>query len=305
MRIAALIGAVLVSVAFSQMDTKPIVVRHNYVSSELSIELDGVCRVTDDSVRCWKPDQAPHPVLEKRMDAYFQYKNRLPITFGKKTRYAVFRVSGTPWHFLSDDWSFQLNDWSFKPYGHDDLYAARIVADPSAVSGEVRTNLPDDSEETVLELKSGASVKFQNGTLRFVRYESTKLDVGLYGIEAGPRWLIRCSYEGGTMVGAQIMAVDKDGVEIRTLDLKGKPVVVDPQLLNEFWGPSSGNRTAARPQFMEARISQYGENRVSSPMRPGDQVFATNIDPSVIGGLRFQHRSSQPLTITDIPLDPK
>lgn len=305
MRIAALIGAVLVSVAFSQMDTKPIVVRQNYVSSELSIELDGVCRVTDDTINCWKPDQTPHPVLEKRMDAYFQHKSRFPITFNKKTRYAVFRVSGTSRVFPPVEASFQLNDGSFRPYGHDDLYAARIVADPSAVSGEVRTNLPDDSEETVLELKSGASVKFQNGTLRFVRYESTKLDVGLYGIEAGPRWLIRCTYEGGTMGGAQVMAVDKDGVEIRTLDLKGKPVVVDPQLLNEFWRPPSENRTAAKPQFMEARISQFGDNGVIYPIRPGDQVFATNIDPSVIGGLRFQHRRSQPLTITEIPLDPK
>lgn len=305
MRVTALIGVGLAAMAFSQMDTKPIVVRHNYVNSELSIELDGVCRVTDESVSCWKPDQTPHPVLEKRMDAYFQHKNRLPITFGKKTRYAVFRVSGTPWHFLSDDWSFQLNSWSFKPYGHDDLFAARIVADASAISGEVRTSLPDDSEETILELKPGASVKFQNGTLRFVRYESTKLDVGLYGIEAGPRWLIRCTFEGGTMAGAQVKAVDKDGVEIRTLDLKGKPVVVDPQLLNEFWRPPSENRTAAKPQFMEARISQFGENGVSYPMRLGDQVFATNIDPSVIGGLRFQNRRSQPLTISDIPLDPR
>ena len=295
-------GLGLATLAAAQLDTKPIEVSQNYRGPDGSIELEGVCKIDETSVTCWKGDGKPHESLRQRMVSHLQRDTYFSVHFGKKSRYAVFRIkSGNVRYFTSELSGITLESDTEDPY-RNRLFALPVVSEVREKSASItlRTSVGGDQSE-LLPLVEGATISYQGASIRVARVVKSEVDPAMYGNWALSRWLISIAYEGGLPNYLWVTAFDKEGRAIDAVDANGKPVKVDPHLLNEL--PLIQPMSNAVPPLQRALIQGVTPGYSSRP-RLGDQTLVSNIDPQFIKHVSISVRAGRMVTITDIPMEP-
>lgn len=296
-------GIGLATLAASQLDTKPIEVSQNYRGPEGSIELEGVCKIDETSVSCWKADGKPHETMRQRIVSHLQRDTFFSVHFGKKTRYAVFRVKSSTSSDITSDLSGITLESDTEHSNRNQLVAVPVVTDlrEKTASITLRTSVGGDQSEP-LPIEEGASIIYHAAKIRVARVVKSEIDPAMYGNWALSRWLISIAYEGGFPTYMWVTAFDKDDRMIDAVDADGKPVKVDTHLLNELplIQPMSNNA----PPLQRAAIQGVTRGYSSRPSL-GDRTLVSNIDPQFIKHISISIRSGRMLTITDIPMEPR
>lgn len=301
MRYTGALMAGLAVLGLGQVDTKPVSVKHRYQSGEILAELEGVCKVTAETVTCWNPDRTPNRALRDDVLAHLRQNSRIQQRYGKKTRYAVFRVrqrfdSPSPISFSS---VWNLSDRT-RPDA-DQRFAVQIVADPAELTGVAMGQIqiwPDRS--LPLRITAGESLTYQGGTLRIEKVVRGQADAG----ESDPNWLVYATYSGPLMVRPWWTVFDNEDIPITAVDLEGRPAFVDPHILNLAEGRWSGaGSTLVRPGI---RLARFGPSVATNyQLREGPNILVTNIDPAHIRYVTLGTSAVQTIRFTDIPLEPK
>jgi len=68
-----------------------------------AVEVEGICKITEDSIECWNPDGTPDPDLKQRIQAALVKQKSfngqgpmLNLQYGKKNRIVVFKITQAP-----------------------------------------------------------------------------------------------------------------------------------------------------------------------------------------------------------------
>lgn len=305
----------LVGLALAQLETKPIQVSQNYHGPEGSIELVGVCRVTTEVVACWKSDGKSNNELRADVLSYLRRNSGLTLTYGRKTRYAFFRIKHNPQsptsmgrlrgYFQSSGWD--LTDRSLpSSLERESVRGVPLISDTNAKMGSVQTSIERHARPSdPLKLEAGAKLTYLGGTVTVLRVAKSEANSAFYGQEPTPRWIIHLAYEGDPLSSGSWVPHDGDGIRVMAVDAEGKPVVVDPQVLSQLenrWGVGA---SSARPNIFQARIMGSSGGYQPIGLLPGENMIVTNINPAMIKHIVLHASGNQPLTITDIPLDPR
>lgn len=290
----------LAVIGVTQLDPKPISVKHRFASEHARAELEGVCKVSAESVACWKPDGTPNRALREEMLAYVRRYSRINQRYGKKTRYAVFRVrqrfdSRAP---LSFSTAWDLSDRTLPDA--DRLLAVPIVADFGETTGDVTAQIQITPERSVpLRIAVGEKLDYQGGSLRVDKVVRGQADAG----DSDPNWLIYTTYTGPRMDRAWWTVFDHEEISVTAVDLEGRPAFVDPHILNQAESRWSAGSAIVRPSVRVARfhpsVATHGQ------FREGPNILVTNIDPAQIKYVTLSTSAVQAIHFTDIPLEPK
>lgn len=185
-------------------------VRGRYTSpGGTTVEIAGVCRVTEDSISCWSPDGSKNKDLEKRVEDALTNRTRfggqnLSFAYKKKNRVVIVKTVwppmgngmgggvnlmsiGSPSNGYSG--GFQLNDFS-RPVAYDprqprESYEARTVSvDPNVDVTSAYFNVTETSpKEGTLELHKGAKCTIEDASLTV---ESISKGPGPMGMRGWP-----------------------------------------------------------------------------------------------------------------------
>jgi hypothetical protein len=280
-----------------------------YSIGQSSIELLGVCRVSETEVRCWGPKREPAPVLEEQLRATFinQTHQTVPVRYGEKARIALFR-------FTNPTTSGQepYIEQSFRGGGHFSWPSA-MRSDDNRVrvaATVIRAGLKDTVGEAVTSIRrteppsdripvnAGSSVRYLGTTYTIRQIIENKVEPTSTLSPTVTPWVIAMTAVGGaeTRMNVNWVAIDDNGLAIRAVDSSGSPVYVDPNTL--MMGRSFDQ---GPPQFTPVRLTAGGR---MSPQHGDDYLLYTNINPEKIQFIYAHGSSTERLVITDIPLEP-
>jgi hypothetical protein len=283
-----------------QLDTKPISVKHRFQSEDVVAELEGVCKVTTEDVGCWKPDGTPNRSLRDDVLAYLRQNSRLDRRYGKKTRYAVFRVrqrfdARSPISFSA---AWNLTDRTLRDA--EQRYAVAIVADPAESTGAVAGQIQVTPEQSApLKLSVGEKLNYLGGSLRIDKVIRSQADLS----ESDSSWLIYVTYAGPIFERTWWTAFDNEDIPISAVDPDGRPAFVDPYFLSLATGQYSVGSRTVRPGIRVARLNP--SIATNGQLREGPNILVTNIDPAHIRYATLGTSAVQAIRFTDIPLEPK
>jgi hypothetical protein len=266
------------------------------VTADFSLELVGVCRVSETEVRCWGPRGEPAPTLEEELRAGFIVNDHttLPIRYRQKTRIALFREIRPEETMRSAHISLSARghfSWPTNRSGTSRPTAVILHAPlgdtVAEVSGTIMRSAPSSEQ---LPLREGASMTY-HGTTFTVRRISEGAE-RMNPIGRSRSWRIDFTADGTRVPQLSWGAIDGDGVPIRAVDSDGVPSAADP---NMAFVPGAGR----------------DEPRVSAPaihgsyVQPANYTLQMNVDPSKVQALFATTMSRQPFVITGIPLEPR
>ncbi len=177
----------------------------SYDTGSSKIEIEGGCKVTEDSVNCWKADGSDYPELEQKVKKSFDDPNgygtgQLRISYGKKNRVIVFKTTQSRTRSADgghasimqvgeeQNGSFmhlELNEPMTntdmnQPYVR--LEARGVSAETTATSTSARLTVSTTAPERPdIECKVGASGVVGGQTFTLVAIEPHKPDPAMYG----------------------------------------------------------------------------------------------------------------------------
>jgi hypothetical protein len=316
--------AAAATVAVCLQGTNEIVASKDYRTDFGSLQLMGVCKATETEGVCWGPNGERNADLEEQFKLAFAAADYryLPLRPGQKTRVAVFKITNPPYD--SSKASIEANfpsqyggSFDFPYRGTSsmageprvEIRSATIIAKPSDTTAQVSTSIRrEHAPSERMPLKEGASLEYLGTTYRIHKIVKTTLDPLVYAQAGSNRWVIAMTAEtkeGSYKGSGGWVAIDEAGLVIRAVDKDGNPVVVDPMMLQNMRQQQmvpGRPGTVNTPKIFDA---QFAPSYAYNQQRGDDYPIYTNINPAKIKAIYAFGSSSQKLTITDIPLEPK
>jgi len=274
-------------------------VSQSYRGPEGSIELVGVCRIDETEVECWKPDRSHDQELTERVKTHLVTWPEVSGSFGRKTRYAIFKLNLNP---NAVDAGLSSGGSTLVGKGPA-LSMVRVVSDKADLTGSIRTVLrfraqPSDQ----LALKPGAQVEYEGSKVRVLKVARTETDP--VTSSSHTRWLIYLAFEGPSIQYATWKVLDRAGTLITAVDVHGKPVAVAEETLKSLETLEAMRTSKPLPAVQRAGVggvgSSYPDRFELSPW-----VLVTNVDPKYIQAATLAATTKQILTINDIPMEPR
>jgi len=313
-----------------------------YAVGNSSIEVDGVCKVTEDTVACWKADGSKNKDLEERIeksvsDTTHGFGGRFTVAYKKKNRVIVFK--NTSAYGGSGGASIYISSVGENPYGGGDFggfnlqtdsapgqpvntrYECRsVAAEPGAKTTKARLQSTEIVVSGLLvQNKKGASVSHESAK---VTVESTAKGNALRGPMPGPMsggmggpmggqpqnvWTVTFKVSGASPeLHFSCGAADSQGRPIQWVDKSGKPVSQE-----EFskWSQEN-NRIQSEAARAGKRLpppqQKYFMAQGGYSSSSGSQLtMITQIDPKYISKFIVGATKTKTIDLTKIPLDPR
>jgi hypothetical protein len=309
---ALVFTAILAAVSVAAQDAgRPIEAKLSYQTGESKVELLGVCKASETEISCWGPDgKAADPEVERNFRAALSNQT-VSIRFGMKNRVAIFKITnpanptGSSIQESMSAWDeagsyFNLSFAQGNGGAERTSLCAVVFASPaSAATGKARATVVrfhDRSER--FPLKVGSSFSYLGRTYKVARIEEHAPAKGSTGRAAQRTWSIGITFSPATKTGEIIpnftwTTIDNDGLAIRSVDSSGKPVLGPPNL---GYGLTNNAPDGLSPAWINTAYA--------NPPFVADDVINTNIDPAKIKEAFVYGTETEPVMITDIPLDP-
>lgn len=309
MRAWVLGGIGLATLAATQLDKPATEVSQNYRGPEGSIELEGVCKIDETSVTCWKADRTPHPELQQRVLDYANKHKTFVTFYGYKTRYAVFRIKNEAGSLrISDIYNMSLD------LGSPNLTAVPLMADRDEDSQVVRfTAWARTRDSEPLRLVKGERLRYKDGTITVVSVVKSQIDPLVHGVQASGRWLIHFTFDKPIWTTSPNFPpnsqdawriVGLDGKTIEAVNFLGEPRPASAAILDALQRPQwQGERTEI-PNVQVAGVGIASAN-YSAAKGQGTGMFVSNVNPKFIKHVVGSVSTWSNLTVKDIPMEPK
>lgn len=305
----------------------------SYDTGSNKVEIEGGCKVTEDSVNCWRADGSDYPELEQKVKKSFDDPNgygrgQIRISYGKKNRVIVFKTtqsrtrSAEGGHAsimqVGDDqngsfMNLELNEPMTntdmnQPYVR--LEARGVSAEPTATSTTARLTVSTTAPERPdIECKVGASGVVGGQKFTLFSIEPYKPEPGMYGgmPNQGPQWKLTFKRSGTTGKQIHFYASPKaaNGSSISYVTETGDPV--SSEEYSKAMQAMMQNRSDPRAYEKLSRKyrSAQGMSVFSQRGRPNPDVveIVTAVNPKKIGKLGLNGSYSKIVELTGILLD--
>jgi hypothetical protein len=309
----------------------------SFKTGGVTTEIEGICKISEDSVACWTPTGASHADLQKRVEESLTRERgmggggNVRIAYKKKNRVVVVKTThetsgisrqGASVNLMSVGDSmnggdyinlYGLGDRSFEPGKPMSSYQARMVAaKPSERSTSAFFGVTEQSpKRTTLDLRKGATCSIEDAELAVV---SIKKGSQVPGRENG--------MYGGFM--------GREGkAEIWTIEVKSKKATskYHPSLYSEVFVDEKGNavsREAYEKVMMNAmsmpRTAPKPGEPYTAPPRPrytqvmiqplygssgGSWYYIINANPSTVKQVTVMASRTRQVELKGIRLDPR
>lgn len=280
----------------------PVTVSHNYYSDDIgSVELQGACSVTPDTVSCWDVKGKPDADLAEKVKAYYivNPNTELRYRFGFKNRVVVFKTSGIGNGGLSlrlDDPNFmQPGQIPSNPMNNEPtLQWFGIARDPADTTASVSFDLGLTFGGGTVPLKVGATGKVGNMTVRIEDIKSAPDRSGYgYPMRKQKAWTVSVAVKG--FPGATVPTMNG-----RPMGLYGGEI----GSVNHNGNPGPAGRTNV---FLNGDSNiRYGPGLevIEGAGTPHQKLFL-GVNPEKVSTLQFNPMGQRKVTITGIPLDPQ
>jgi hypothetical protein len=292
------------------------------------IEIEGVCKITEDSVGCWNSDGSAdddltkkiRETLEKQSQGSGPFGSSISIRYGKKNRMIVLKTTAKSAdmsqfslaHDASDmsrfnsPFGFGLNMTEGRPPQTPQTvrYDTRNLSeDPSAQAVTTRLRLTSRiKDEPTLDKKVGSTVKLGADTLRMVSI--TKDPNGQMLLGPRDAWVLKIESTTPTDHPAEftVVPLNSSGETIVNADDNGNPVT-EKQTRDEQLRVSTElqkNPTKSPFSLMKRRYQAVGNRNVN-----GVRDLVLYVNPSKVSKFKITGTTSKYIDFKDIRLDPK
>jgi len=293
------------------------------------VEVEGVCKITEDSIVCWKPDGRPNEELakkikegmEKSRPSGYSPSQSFSLQYGKKNRLVVLKltqpVNATGAHLdvrsIGSDsqggggyFNAMLSPSHVagpnQPYIH---FESRMIAEnPSEKAATAHLNFFRPIQESVrIVAKAGTSATFGGENFTIARIDKGSPQ-NLSGGQPETIWTVtvRSDHNGARGVNIALVPLDASGQRIDYIDADGNPVtreVYDREMQQrrETMG-RSGYSASTPPKYQPATL--YGISR-----QPYQTDFMFRINPAKVSKFAISGGTVRYIDLTGIALDPK
>ncbi|MEQ1823415.1 MAG: hypothetical protein ABL949_12975 [Fimbriimonadaceae bacterium] len=301
------------------------------------VEIEGVCKISEDSISCWKVDGTSYEDLEKRIRASFDKQDNnygygsgpsVQIRLGKKNRVVVFKTTrpmsssgGLTLQSVGDDrfggssyFSINLNDENMRTYDMNKPMVSYEVRSVSAEFNQTTTSARLMSFEPVrenpsMDFKIGASAPFEGRTYTVQSFGPAKKREGMgymSGQEgkfevvirvSGPQNKISPSFQPANSSGERFAHVDKAGNPVTQEEYQAK-VRTYSENMQKAMRAGNNRPQSDYPQYAQAYLQPIGGT-------PETMIFVTALNPKHIAKLKITGSRMKSIELTGIPLDPK
>lgn len=293
-----------------------------------SLELVGVCHITEDDIRAWNADGEESSELKSRVESSLSSRDTssIQLRYGKKNRLLVFkstqtysmtgpgiqygapRVEGVGARRDYNGGSSYLNLGSESMRSADqntsiDYQTFFVAADPSestTVAHLVQTEAM--SATGTLPLKVGAAVTVEGVTMTIASISKGGEDSQtrmMYG-QPGATWTVKVKLSGPWPEGVRFSASLGQGMQV---DGEGNPLsekqMMDRQRRMTEMMQKGGNISPGSLPVM-----RYGQMQEVGGLGAG-QTYSLSVNPKHVKELVVRGTRQRRIDITNIPLDPK
>ena len=293
-----------------------------------SVEVVGVCHLTDDSVECWDYDGAHDERLTEMVENSLMNGRRrislgsrsrnLEFKYGKKNRYVVFRhVYGSQDNRLIVD-TDRMNALNGESIDMDMGFLVEHEITKVMIYYNVFGQYFDrEATETFVQLTAVTELDAEIG-ISFKEGEQFSLNGGDFVLEEPKSAQVQSSKQLPLVWTASVKsivetqgyyyvrgyAVDKNGDRIRYIDQKGRPISAREHeaLIAELKAISDDIRGSIASSTV---VGILGDGfRARPPGESRNRSLRTGVDPKYIKEIRFTGYWSRRIRIVGIPLDP-
>lgn len=291
------------------------------------IEVEGVCKISEDSISCWRWDGSAHADLASRVKDAIEFQHRLGgtwnygVAYGKKNRVVVFKWT----HPMAGDRTslglMNVGDLNTGAYMNLSLrsvnqpangveYQTRMAAtDLSAKTTSARlvlyTTIPEPPR---IEPKVGAKAAFGGETFTITGIKTGAPSTYHVPPNSGPSdlaWTISIKSTQKTKPPLEIYLNPLDAKDdpIRYVDAKGSVASAEAyrKAMDEYnakVGKGAHPMTLPRPK--------YGLAFINVNEKPDGVIeVVTHVNPAKVKSFRIGGVRKKQIDLTGIPLDPK
>lgn len=292
------------------------------------VQLEGCCKVSEDSVTCWDAEGANDDGLAQRvkaalLDNRFNQMYRLSFAFGKKNRLVVFsanRRGGMPGQItvaqVGDDYTgggmsgIDLNrtpDGSMiPPETHFDVKSVAVDATQTTTRARLIAH-EQANERPTLEARVGASAKVAGVTYTVASVGPFTPKGNNYSHLEGPYWQVVLQKSGTPERVHQLSVhiIGKNGQPASFADPSGS--VIDQEAysnaLREASSKGGPGYSEVAKRYRSGTVFPVNDPVANAPS--GTLTYAFAINPKNLGKFSLTGIFSKTFDLTDIPLDPR
>ncbi|MBI5706181.1 MAG: hypothetical protein HZC36_04235 [Armatimonadetes bacterium] len=290
-----------------------------YTAGAYTMEVAGVCKITESEVRCWdlrgKQSTALTSLVESALKPKSTYVPPIQFQYGKKNRLVIFKqtissaTTGTTSYSISINYlgnsasggyggflNFPMGN--YQPGKPQVRYESRpVAAESSAKTTKARLMVIQFfPERATLNCKPGAKAGLSTADIELLSIKKAPAGEQLPpGYLQETRWQIdlKVKLKVRDRLNLGLTAVGPDGKFLSQKTSDGKPI--SQEEVQKLWSKPGGHR----PYSLQSVMVQTGS------MNGDRQTCFVNVDPKYIAKLAIGFSKTRNVDMTGIPLDPK